>query len=160
MITEPAQPKTVHRNETKLVGYTVTTTLKEDMENEIIGSLRERLLDRRSEIASPTDGDGVYLVQLYPDCEWTPDVPFESIVAVEVHTFVPLPEGFVCHTIPAGAYTKVTHRGPESRIGDTYDWIRDQGLGVIRPFDFEYWADCGSLEQEESVIDIYWPIEA
>ncbi|WP_053375983.1 effector binding domain-containing protein [Paenibacillus sp. FJAT-27812] len=87
-------------------------------------------------------------------------MPFVSVVAVEVSDFTHIPEGFVTHTIPAGSYVKVTHIGPESKIGKTYDSIRDQGIDGARPFDFEYWGSIDTLEQEESAIDIYLPIEA
>jgi predicted transcriptional regulator YdeE len=153
------QVHSVERNETMLVGYTATASLNQDLEAGIIGGLREQLVDRRHEIANQLDDVGIYLVQVYQECEWTPDVPFISVVAVEVSDFAHIPEGFVHHTIPAGKYVKVTHKGPESQIGVTYDSIRDQGIDGSRPFDFEYWAAIDSLEQEESLIDIYLPLE-
>jgi predicted transcriptional regulator YdeE len=154
------QVQTLERNETKLVGYTVTASLNQDLETRIIGKLREELFGKRHEIANRLDDDGIYLVQVYLDGEWTPDVPFVSFIAVEVSDFAHIPERLVRHTIPAGKYVKVTHKGPESQIGETYDSIRDKGIGGSRPFDFEYWADIDSLEQEESTIDIYLPLEA
>lgn len=154
------QVQTLERNETKLVGYTVTASLNQDLETTIVGRLREELFGKRHQITNRLDDDGIYLVQVYPDSEWTPDVPFVSIVAVEVSDFAPIPEGLVRHTIPAGKYVKVTHTGPESQIGETYDLIRDKGIGDSRSYDFEYWADIDSLEQEESTIDIYLPLEA
>jgi predicted transcriptional regulator YdeE len=154
------QVQTLERNETKLVGYTVTASLNQDLETRIIGKLREELFGNRHEIANRLDDDGIYLVQVYLDGEWTPDVPFVSFIAVEVSDFANIPERLVRHTIPAGKYVKVTHKGPESQIGETYNSIRDKGIGGSRPFDFEYWADIDSLEQEESTIDIYLPLEA
>ena len=85
---------------------------------------------------------------------------FVSIVAVEVSDFAHIPEGLVGHTISAGRYVKVTHMGPESQIGETYDSIRDNGISGSQLFDFEYWSDITSLEQEGSTIDIYLPLEA
>jgi len=148
----------VTRNETRLVGLSVTVSLNQDLEDGIVEQLREELINKRHEIASQVEGTGIYLIQVYPDGEWTPDVPFESIVAVEVSTFVAIPEGFVQHTLPAGDYVLVTHTGPESTIGDTYDAIREKGIADTRPFDFEYWTDHNSLGQQESTIDIYLPI--
>ncbi|MDK8181450.1 GyrI-like domain-containing protein [Paenibacillus sp. UMB4589-SE434] len=151
--------QTMERSETKLVGYTVTASVNQDLENDIVIKLREELFKKRHEIANRLDNDGIYLVQVYPDGEWTPDIPFISIVAVEVHDYSSIPEGFVQHTIPAGTYAKVTHKGPESQIGETYDFIRDQDICGSRPFDLEYWAQMDSLEEEESTIDIYLPME-
>lgn len=149
--------QTIERNDTKLVGYSVTVSLNQDLETSIIVKLREELFDKSHEIANRIDKNGAYLVQIYPDCEWTPDVPFESIVAVEVSDDAHIPEGFIRFTIPGGTYVKVTHNGPESRLGETYDLIREKNICDLRPFDFEYWADINSFEQEESTIDIYMP---
>ncbi|MBD8499713.1 GyrI-like domain-containing protein [Paenibacillus arenosi] len=153
------QVQTVQLNEKKLVGLSVTVSLNQDLEHGIVVNLREQLLSKRSEMTNRVD-DGIYLIQVYPDCEWTEDVPFESIVAVEVSGDAHVPDGFVQHTIPAGDYAKFTHRGPESELGETYDAIRETGIAALRPFDFEYWADSCVLDQEESTIDIYLPLEA
>ncbi|NUU62623.1 GyrI-like domain-containing protein [Paenibacillus agri] len=148
----------IQRNETKLVGYAATASLNQDLENEVVVKLREALIARSHEIANQLDDTGIYLVQVYPDVEWTPDVPFESIVAVAVSEFSTLNDGFISHTLPAGTYAKITHTGPESQIGETYDAIREADIAGDRMFDFEYWADMGSPEQEESVIEIYLPL--
>ncbi|MFF2909924.1 GyrI-like domain-containing protein [Paenibacillus sp. NPDC057934] len=148
----------IQRNETKLVGYAATASLNQDLENEVVVHLREALIARRHEIANQLDDAGVYLVQVYPDAEWTPDVPFESIVAVAVSEFSTLNDGFISHALPAGTYTKITHTGPESQIGETYDAIHEAGVGGDRMFDFEYWADMSLPEHEESVIEIYLPL--
>jgi predicted transcriptional regulator YdeE len=152
------QVQTLEKNETKLIGYSVTVSLNQDLENGIVGRLREELIGNRHKITNQLDDNGIYLIQVYPDCEWTPDVPFESIVAVEVSDFVRIPEGFISHTIPAGSYVKVTYKGPESEIGETYDLIRKKGIAECRPFDFEYWTDINSLDQEDCIIDIYLPL--
>lgn len=117
-----------------------------------------KLSGKRHEIPNQLD-DGTYLVQVYLDDEWTPDVPFVSIVAVKVSDFEQIPEGLVRHTLPAGKYVKVTHNGPESEIGETYDLIREKGIEGLRPFDFEYWTNVDNLDHEESTIDIYLPLE-
>lgn len=151
------QVETLERNETKLVGYKVTASLNQVLETSIVGKLREELFGKRNEIANRIDDKGIYLVQVYEEVEWTPDVPFTSIVAVEVSDFAHMQGEFVQHTIPAGKYVKVTHKGPESQIGSTYDTIHTEGISGPRPFDFEYWADIHTLALEESTIAIYFP---
>ncbi|WP_162309324.1 GyrI-like domain-containing protein [Cohnella abietis] len=153
------QLQALERKETKLVGYTAKVSLNQDLENSIVLGLREELVGKRQDIANRLDDNGIYLVQVYSEEEWTPDVPFVSIVAVEVSDFVHIPEGFVRHTLPAGKYVKVTHQGPESQIGETYDSIREQDIGSSRAFDFEYWTNIDLLEHEGSTIDIYLPLE-
>ncbi|MGR7946591.1 GyrI-like domain-containing protein [Paenibacillus sp. M.A.Huq-81] len=148
------------RKETKLVGYSVEASLNQDMEAGIVVELRQKLLETRHEIANQLENAGIYLVQEYPNCEWTPDTPFVSIAAVEVSEFAQIPEGAVQHTLVAGEYAKFTHKGPESEIGDTYDSIRETGVAADRPFDFEYWANPDALGEDEAVIDIYLPLKA
>lgn len=152
--------QTLERTETKLVGYTVTVSLNEDIETGIVVNLREKLIENVNKIINRADHHGIYLVQIYPDQEWTPDVPFESVVAVEVIDFDSIPEGFVRRIIPTGTYVKVTHKGPESEIEQTYHSIREKGIAVFRSFDFEYWTDIDSLEKEDNLIHIYLPLEA
>ncbi|MCR8657413.1 GyrI-like domain-containing protein [Paenibacillus endoradicis] len=150
--------QTVERTETKLVGYTVTVSLNEDLETRIVVSLREKLISNLDKITNRLDHNGIYLVQIYPDEEWTPDVAFESIIAVEVTEFLPLPEGFVQRTVPAGTYVKISHKGAESHIEETYNSIREQGIAAFRSFDVEYWADNDALEKEDNIIEIYLPL--
>ncbi|MFF2887356.1 GyrI-like domain-containing protein [Paenibacillus sp. NPDC057967] len=150
--------KTVERTDTKLVGFQVVVSLNQDLEEGIVVQLRERLLEKRHQIPNQKN-DGMYLVQIYPDEQWTPDVPFTSMVAVEVCEFGQKSKEFVNHTIPAGSFVKVTHRGTEDEIGQTYDWISEQELCINRCFDFEYWAPKASFDQEDNTIDIYLPIE-
>ncbi|WP_312116487.1 GyrI-like domain-containing protein [Brevibacillus reuszeri] len=152
------QVQKLARKETKLVGFMVTASLNQDMADGIVDKLRTDLLGKRHEIGNVVDDEGMYLVQVYPDCEWTPDVPFVHIVGVEVHDFTQIPDGFISHTISAGNYAKIVHIGPESQIGDTYDAINERGLGDTRAFDFEYWKRVVAFDQNDSSIDIYIPL--
>jgi len=152
------QVQTLDRKETKLVGFTVTVSVNQDMEDGIVEKLRSELAGRRHEITSQADQTGMYLVQIYPDGEWTPDVPFKNMVGVEVSVFNDIPEGMTQHTIPAGKFMKVIHTGSELEIAETYDEINERGFGDNRPFDFEYWNRVDMLQQEESSIDIYLPL--
>jgi len=102
----------------------------------------------------------MYLVHIYPDEQWTPDIPFTSIVAVEVNDYDQEIEEFVNHTIPSGSFVQVTHRGPEADIGDTYDWISEQELNSNRCFDFEYWTPRTVFDQEDNTIHIYLPLDS
>jgi predicted transcriptional regulator YdeE len=151
--------QTLQRSETKLVGYTVTASLNQDIASGIIAKLRQQLAVSQHNLANRHSAGGMYLVQLYPEGDWTPDTPFISMVAVEVSEYDYLQEGFVQHTLPAGTYMKVTHQGPEAQIDETYHAIREQGIACSRKFDFEYWANADQLERTTSSIDIYLPLE-
>lgn len=159
---ESLKVDTIQRQETKLIGYTVTASLNQDLEQGLVVHLREALLANCHEIADRTDNDGLYLIQIYTDEAWTPDVPFQSIVAVEVNSFPDLPalEGLIHHTLPAGQYAKVTHLGPEAQITETYDAIREQDIASHRCFDLEYWPDAAFFDPEHCRIEIFLPLKA
>ncbi len=88
------QNRLVERKEIKLVGFSVTVSLNEDLENGVIEGLRGEFLHKRHDIANQLEHNGIYLIQVYPECEWTPDIPFQSIVAAEVSEFAAVPEGW------------------------------------------------------------------
>lgn len=145
----------VERKETLLVGLSVVVSLNEAMETKIGGKIRTELESRRAEIENRT-GAGMYLIQIYPtDGYWTPDVPYRHLFAYEVESFARFPADMDSYTLQAGRFIQVVHKGPESQIGETYDFI-NKTYGV-RPIDIEYWSDIHALENEDSRIDIYVP---
>ncbi|MGO4548191.1 GyrI-like domain-containing protein [Paenibacillus sp. 2TAB23] len=149
------ESEVMEKEEIKLVGFTITESLNHVLESKIVETLRRDLAKRIDEIKNRV-GTGMYLNQIYPhDGEWTPDVPFEHVIAVEVSAFDHLPSGMISHTIAAGRYIKIMHKGPESQLGATYEYI-NSSFG-IRPIDLEYWQDINDLDSEESRIDIYIP---
>nr|WP_280518687.1 effector binding domain-containing protein [Lederbergia wuyishanensis] len=145
----------MEKEEIKLVGFSVMESLNDILANRTVGILREDLDKRKNEVEN-REGDGIYLIQLYSAGGWTPDTPFENIVAVKVSSFAEIPSDMITHVVPAGQYAKFVHIGLESEISHTYDRINDYGP---RPFDVEYWEDIHSLETEESEIDIYIPVK-
>jgi predicted transcriptional regulator YdeE len=152
----------VERQEVKLVGYSLEASLNDIIQSKIVAKLREELSDKSNLIKSRLD-EGIYLVQIYPHCEWTPDVVYRHIIAIEVSTFEDIPEGMITHSIPSGRYIKFSHEGPESEIGNTYDlineWLEKNDFGGPRTFDTEYWKDIKTLEEHNNVINIYIPIK-
>ncbi|MEH7383366.1 GyrI-like domain-containing protein [Bacillus sp. JJ1533] len=149
------QVNILEREEIKLVGFSVDDSLNNIFNNRIVGRLREELVNRKNEVVN-REGEGIYLIQIYPDCQWTPDVPYTHIVAFEVTSYGEIPNDMVTHSVPAGRFAKFVHKGPESEIGDTYAVINEYSL---RPFDIEYWEDIYTLENPNSQIDIYIPVK-
>jgi predicted transcriptional regulator YdeE len=141
--------------EIKLIGYSITESLNSVLASGSVGRLREELDKRKAEIAG-CNGTGIYLLQIYPeDGCWTPDVPYRHVVGGEAATHDEIPDGMTAFRIAAGRYMKVVHNGKESQIGETYDFINSTYGG--RPIDIEYWSDIGSLDREDSRIEIYFP---
>nr|WP_267917736.1 effector binding domain-containing protein [Lederbergia citrisecunda] len=145
----------MEKEEILLVGFSVMESLNDILANRTVGILREDL-DKRSNEVENREGNGIYLIQIYSENGWTPDTPFENIIAVKVSSFGEIPTDMVTHKVPAGRYAKFVHVGLESEISHTYDRINNYAL---RPFDVEYWEDIHSLETEESEIDIYIPVK-
>lgn len=140
------------------MGFSIVESLNKVMESKVGGKLREELEERKSEVENRV-GSGMYLVQIYPyDGQWTPDVPYQHVIAYEVQSFDQVPEDMMTYTLPAGRYIKVVHQGAESQIGATYDYINNTYGG--RPIDIEYWNDIHALENEDNRIDIYVPTQS
>jgi predicted transcriptional regulator YdeE len=51
------------------------------------------------------------LMQVYPDCEWTSDVVYTHIVAIEVDHIAAVPEGMIVHVVPEGRFLRFLHQG-------------------------------------------------
>ncbi|MBS4196082.1 GyrI-like domain-containing protein [Lederbergia citri] len=150
-----SQVEILEKDEIRLVGFSVKESLNNILANRTVGILREDLDERKNEVEN-REGDGIYLIQLYSAGGWTPDTPFENIIAVKVSSFGEIPSDMITHVVPAGRYAKFVHVGLESEISNTYERINNYAL---RPFDIEYWEDIHSLETQDSEIDIYIPVE-
>ncbi len=138
-----------------MVGFSLMESLNNLIKSKIGGTLREELDKRKSEIQNRL-GSGMYLVQIYPhEVRWTPNVPYQHVIAYEVESFGEIPNGMIYYTLPAGRFIKIVHQGAESQLGSTYDYINST-YGV-RPIDIEYWNDIHKLEREDAQIDIYIP---
>lgn len=145
----------MEREEIKLVGFSITESLNNVLESKIVGALREDLAKRMYEIEN-RKGTGIYLIQIYPhEGQWTPHVPFQHVIAFEVTSYDKIPNGMITHTVPTGRFIKIIHKGLESQIGTTYEFINNTYGG--RPIDIEYWNDIHTLESENGQIDIYIP---
>ncbi|WP_336775559.1 GyrI-like domain-containing protein [Paenibacillus sp. MMO-58] len=145
----------IDREELKLVGYSIRESLNNVLQTRIVGVLREQLAERRNELPNRIN-EGIYLVQIYnQDGQWTHDTPYQHVIAFEVSAFEQIPADMTAYTLPSGHYTRIVHEGPESEIGDTYDYINNT-LGY-RPIDIEYWNDVYALDRQDSRIDILIP---
>jgi AraC family transcriptional regulator len=91
---------------------------------------------------------------------------FFDIVGLPVSSTKNIPEGMTYKNVPAHGYAKFTHKGPISKIMDTYNYIYEEWLPQSG---YEYdWAACEvewyderfKIESEDSEFDIYVPIKA
>ncbi|MDR6724196.1 putative transcriptional regulator YdeE [Paenibacillus amylolyticus] len=151
----------VMKPEIKLVGYQAQASLNEDIQGNIVRNLRAKLKLDAPHVPNMKDA-GMYLIQIYPDVEWTPDVVFTHIVAIEVQESQQIAEQMITHTVPAGRFIRFIHAGSEAEIDETYhavnDWLVNNGYDEPRAFDMEHWAEAMLSGEEETQIQIYVPI--
>ena len=157
------QAEILEKEEIKLVGFSIVDRLTNIIETGVVAKLRENLTNRLNEVENRSR-NGIYLVQIYPDGHWDPTVPFTNIVAAEVSEFTNIPSDMMNHVVPAGRYVKFVHNGPESQIVETYGltrgWYEKNGVEKPRPFfDMEYWSDIHTLDNENSKIPIFMPVQ-
>jgi len=154
--------KIIVKQAIKLVGYSIQASLNVDIQAGIVEKLREEFVDRSAQIVNRID-DGMYLVQIYSEGEWTPDVAFTHIVAAEVQAFQDIPNGMITHIIPEGRFILFMHEGPESEIDATYDlineWLKRNNFDDTRAFDMEHWINIQNLKEQHNIIHIYVPIK-
>lgn len=151
----------VERDMLKVVGFSITESLNNILENGLVQKMHEDFRQRLEEVPNRV-GDAVYLLQRYSEDGWSPDMPYENIVGVAVSSIEELPSGMIGHEVPGGRFVKFLHKGPESKIHLTYDfinnWLESNKEYMYRPYDIEYWDDRYLGEHEDSEIDIYVPM--
>lgn len=145
----------IGQEELKLVGYSIRESLNSVLQSRIVGELRKQLAERRNALPN-RNKEGIYLIQIYnQDGQWTHDTPYQHVIAFEVNAFENIPADMTTYTLPSGGYIRIVHEGPESEIGNTYNYINNT-FGE-RPVDIEYWHDIHSLDRQDSKIDIFIP---
>jgi len=143
----------------EIVGLRVEANLDE-LEAGLGKQTYESLIAKKDEIERKKN-ENVILVQVYPmKPGFDPRVDrFVQYFGYEVSGSDAPPTGMVRHEVPEGKYAKYTHRGPESELGRSYDyvygvWMRETGH-VPRGFDFEVWDLRYKPESPENEIDMY-----
>ncbi|MCG7377286.1 GyrI-like domain-containing protein [Paenibacillus sp. ACRSA] len=151
----------VMKPEIKLVGYQAQASLNEDIQGSIVRNLRAKLELNAPHVPNMKHA-GMYLIQIYPDIEWTPDVVFTHIVAIEVQESQQIADEIITHTVPAGRFIRFIHEGSEAEIDDTYlavnEWLANNGYDEPRAFDMELWTEEMMSGEMGAQIHIYVPI--
>lgn len=151
----------VTRKPMNLVGYSAEASLNDDVMGAIVAGLREKLAARITDIPHSANRSMI-LVQVYPDCDWTPDVVYSHIVAIEVENLTVVPEGMMVHYVPEGRFLRFLHQGDESSIDATHaainEWLFSNGYTDAREFDIERWAAPENLQKGDNIIEIFVPI--
>ncbi|MFB9328135.1 GyrI-like domain-containing protein [Paenibacillus aurantiacus] len=81
------------------------------------------------------------------------------LAGVETELSSRVPEGMFAYAIPAGEYVSLTHRGPVSRINDTFErlisWLTSNGYEPYDVVCFEVYDERFRGEDDTSEFDIY-----
>lgn len=101
------------------------------------------------------------MIQLYPGKQnFNPEIdPFTQIICFQVSTIENIPDGMISFTVPANNYAKYTHKGLESELGHTYDylyglWLAQSG-NQCADYDFEYWDERYKPDSPDNEIDVH-----
>ena len=94
---------------------------------------------------------------------------YTEYIAVEVEQFDSIPYGMVGFTVPPRRYVQVTHRGPMSKVQDTYlqlfRWMKEQGYEQdistfrLEKYDQRFLPTVDDSAREENAYDILIPIK-
>ena len=100
-------------------------------------------------------------MQIYPmKPGFSPRVDrFTQIFGYETASTDDVPSGMIHHTVSEGKYVTYTHRGLESELGKSYDyvygkWMRETN-NEPKGFDFEIWDQRYKPDSPENEIDLF-----
>lgn len=147
-----------------VAGYRIEATV-EEFEAGLRQSHYDKLIEKRDQIKHRKN-DQVFLMQLYPSHEdFNAKVhPFTHVLCYEVNEPEGAPSGMIVHHVQARSYVTCTHRGLESDIGDTYDYIYRQWLEEVghvpECYDFEIWDERYRPESVDNEIDVYVALQS
>ncbi|ARU62992.1 hypothetical protein CBW65_19900 [Tumebacillus avium] len=154
------EPVVARLSEFQVVGITITANLKEIEGQQLVKKAHEQMLSRKGEIEGRI-GEEVYLIQIYPDKSDFNAMfdAFKLVIGYKVSTAANTPTGMVAHQVPGNEYAQFLHKGLESELGRTYDFIYSQWLPQsgrqFGGYDFEVWDDRYQPESSENEIEVY-----
>lgn len=152
--------KFVIKQEFKIVGMDILTTIEENERDRSIPKLWDRYIERESEIKNTVKESSMGLCEVTADSE----DEFTYICCKEVENFEEVPEGMVTRTVKTAKYAVFTHKGAVDNLGETYDyiyrkWLPNSEYEIISDgYDFELYDERFD-NTENSELDIYIPVK-
>ncbi len=86
---------------------------------DVIPPLWDRFINRMGQVEGRSDEATYGLVITRPERERSHPDELLYVAGVAVHGVASLPEGMVCHKVPASTFAVFTHRGPISKLTET-----------------------------------------
>ena len=154
------EPKIIKMSRVQIMGYYYEANLREIEEGELCKKTLAKLKEH-ADFFNYKQGEHVYLVQIYPMKENFNafEDKFTQIIGYEVIEPSLIPEGAILHTLEENSYVKYTHRGLESDLYKTYDfiygtWIKENGYVPIG-YDAELWDERYNPYDQNNEIDLF-----
>lgn len=159
------QPEYVELDEMAVVGLSSIVSMKCNL----IPQLWERFMPREKEIKHVAIPD--VALEVSYDMEKISkegekeDWLFFDLVGLPVSNTEDIPEGMTFKRVPAHKYAKFVHKGPISKIMETYNYIYNEWLPKsgheydMEACEVEWYDKRFKMEDADSEFDIYIPIK-
>ncbi|BBH24439.1 hypothetical protein Back11_57840 [Paenibacillus baekrokdamisoli] len=142
-----------------VVGYKIEANIKE-FESGLGKNVYHSLFERKDEIQNKKN-ENVILMQIYPmKSDFNPQVDrFIQILCYEVSKQGDVPLNMISHAVTESKYVTYTHKGLESELSRTYDYVYDQLIRETgnepKDYDFEIWDERYKPESPDNEIDLF-----
>jgi AraC family transcriptional regulator len=142
-----------------VVGYKIEANI-EEFESGLGKDKYVVLLERKDEIQDKKN-ENVILMQIYPmEPDFNPQLDtFTHILGYEVGKLGDFPLDMIRHTVDESKYVNFTHKGLESELGRSYDYVYGQWMEETgnepKFYDFEIWDERYRPDHADNEIDLY-----
>lgn len=142
-----------------VVGFKIEANLKE-LESNLGKETYQSLISRKDDIQNKKN-ENVILIQIYPmKPNFNPQVDrFTQIFCYEVTDHSDVPAGMILHVVPENKYVTYTHKGLESELSRSYDYVYGQWMTETgnepNGYDFEIWNERYKPESPDNEITMF-----
>jgi predicted transcriptional regulator YdeE len=159
-------PQILHKPELLIVGLEAPfiSVLSPDANNfQVIGRLWEQLGQRAGEVSNRIGHDMFGLCFDRPAAERRHPHEMQYLAGVRVSSTADIPPGMVAHTVPAGTFAVLTHRGPIKTFGSTVaaiyrDWLPQSGFKHAGTTDVELYDHRFCVDGPDSEMEYWVPV--
>lgn len=153
------EPKVIEKDTFRVAGYQFEANLQQVKEQDLVGKTLSKL-KANADLFEHKLGNHFYLIQIYPMKEQfdVNEETFTNIIGYEV-AGEEVPDGAILHTVAKNTYVAYTHKGPESDLQQSYDylygrWLRENNYMPVG-YDLELWDERYKREQPDNEIDMF-----
>ncbi|MUT68281.1 effector binding domain-containing protein [Paenibacillus sp. NEAU-GSW1] len=145
----------------KLYGMQIHTTFEEDHKQQTAGRLAGQVYEWRHNHFN--DNRPIYLISFFPE-DFEPSMRFTVFGGVELQEGEAAPEAMAVRDLPELQLAVVTHKGPISRIKQTYDyflkrWQPQSDYNLSHPFNYQLYTDkFKGVNEPDSELELYFPV--